>query len=308
MTTDEFPKNNGNNNLITFLPIELYLNLIKGKQTVLLVYTAGFAYLITSIQYQFDIIQFSWLLVAMFFAVSGSTLFNMFIDKDIDKIMERTKDRPLPSGKIAGTTVVKHAIFFTGASLIISWLFLDPLTTIVIFLGAFFDVVIYSYLLKRRTKYSILFGGIAGGLPALAGRTAIIMSIDAIGILLSLFVIAWIPLHILTLALLPKNLEGYRKAKVPMWPVVSSEKQTIYVISFSAFVSAMIAVFVSVLLEIDFILRFPLVFFSAYILALAFENFLWPTTKRTFKIFKAASIYMVLTFLLLFIGLLITTG
>ena len=308
MTTDDIPKNDLNSNFLTFLPIEIYGNLIKGKQTILLVYTTGFAYLITSLQYEFNIFTFFWLIVAMFFAVSGSTLFNMFIDKDIDKIMERTKDRPLQSGKIAPTTVIKHAIFFTGAGLIISWLFLDPLTTIVIFLGFFFDIIVYSLLLKRRTKFSIIFGGIAGGLPALAGRTAVILTVDAIGILICLFVIAWIPLHILTLALLPKNLKGYKDAKIPMWPVVSSEKQTIYVISFSALISAMIAVLIAILLEIDFILRFPLVFFSSYILALSFENFLWPTTKRTFKIFKAASIYMVLTFLLLFIGLLITNG
>ncbi len=291
-----------------FLPLDVYGDLIKGKQTALLLSTSVFAFLISALQYTFNPSLFLTLIASMFFAISGSTLLNMYIDKDIDAIMERTKNRPLPSGKILPSTVLKHGIFFTGAGLLISWLFLPLLTTIVIFLGFFFDVVIYSILLKRRTKFSIIFGGIAGGLPAIAGRTAVINNIDLIGILLGLFVICWIPLHILSLSLLPENLQGYTDAKVPMWPVVSGKHQTMQVITFSALISAIISIITGILLEIHSILMIPLSFFCAYIMSLAIRNFITPTTLRTFKIFKAASIYMLLTFFLLYIGLLMTVS
>lgn len=289
-----------------FLPIQMYLNLVKGKQTLLLVYTAAFAYLITALQFTFNFFTFFWLLVALTLTIAGSTLFNMYIDRDIDAIMERTKNRPLPSGKIAPSTVMKHGFFFTGAGLFCSLIYLNLITTIAIFLGFFFDVIIYSLVLKRRTKYSIIFGGIAGGLPAIAGRTVLINSVDVISILLGFFVISWIPLHILTLALLPANLKGYSEAKIPMWPVVSGERQTIYIITLSAILSAILTVITGFLLEIDPLWIIPLAFFSSYIIAIAVRNLSTPTTLRTFKLFKVASIYMALTFILLFIGLLLT--
>ncbi len=306
MKKENNSQNNNAYSVYPFLPLGIYGDLIKGKQTALLVSTSAFAFLISALQYTFNPFIFIVLIVAMFFAISGSTLLNMYIDKDIDAIMERTKNRPLPSGKILPSTVLKHGVFFTGAGLLISWLFLPLLTTIVIFLGFFFDVVIYTILLKRRTKFSIIFGGIAGGLPAVAGRTAVINNIDLIGILFALFVICWIPLHILSLSLLPKNLQGYIDAKVPMWPVVSGKPQTIQVITFSALISALISVITGILLEIHIILLIPLGFFCAIIISFAIRNFITPTTLRTFKIFKAASIYMILSFLFLFIGLLLT--
>ncbi|MHA2247276.1 MAG: protoheme IX farnesyltransferase [Candidatus Hodarchaeales archaeon] len=299
-------ENNNAYSVYPFLPLSIYGDLIKGKQTALLLSTSVFTFLISALQYTFIPFDFLVLIVSMFFAISGSTLLNMYIDKDIDAIMERTKNRPLPIGKILPSTVLKHGIFFTGAGLSISWLFLPFLTTIVIFLGCFFDVVIYSILLKRRTKFSIIFGGIAGGLPAVAGRTAVINNIDIIGILFGLFVICWIPLHILSLSLIPKNLQGYIDAKVPMWPIVSGKHQTMQVITFSALISSLISVIIAILLEIHIILMIPLGFFCAMIIATTIRNFITPTTLRTFKIFKAASIYMILSFFLLFIGLLLT--
>ena len=144
--TQDDERSNLNYSIYPFLPLEVYGGLIKGKQTILLVYTSVMAYLVSALQYTFNLEVFIWLTVSMFFAVSGSTLFNMYIDRDIDAIMERTKNRPLPSGQILPTTVLKHGFFFTGAGLIISVFFLDIVTTIMIFSGFFFDVIIYSIL------------------------------------------------------------------------------------------------------------------------------------------------------------------
>ncbi|MHA2224062.1 MAG: heme o synthase [Candidatus Hodarchaeales archaeon] len=284
------------------LSFSLYANLIKSKQTFLLVYTTFFAYLISSWTIGFDPIKFIWVNLGVFLAVSGSTLLNMYIDKDIDSIMERTKDRPLPSGQIRPSTVLKHGILFTIAGILAIGVFVNLITMVVVFLGFFFDVVIYSLWLKRRTRLSIIFGGIAGGLPAVAGRTAVIASIDITAILIGLFVLCWIPLHILTLALIPKNLEGYKKAKVPMWPVVSSKIQTIRVITISALLSSFIIVLTGLVLNLHFICSLPLLVFSSYIIIKAVLNLRRPSNELTFRIFKLSSMYMAIAFLWLFIG------
>jgi protoheme IX farnesyltransferase len=288
------------------ISFSMYSDLIKSKQTFLLVYTTICAYLISTWNSGISLLELIWLIVGIFFAVSGSTLLNMYIDRDIDALMERTKNRPLPSGRVPPSTVLKHGIFFTIAGILAIGFFVNVITMIIVFLGFFFDVVVYSILLKRRTRFSIIFGGIAGGLPAMAGRTAVIGVIDVVALLMGLFVLCWIPLHILTLALIPRNFEGYCVANVPMWPVVSGQNQTIRVITISAILSAILIVLTGVFLEINIVPMLPLIIFCFYILYQAFTNLRNPTNERTFKIFKLASIFMVLAYLLLLIGVIIT--
>jgi protoheme IX farnesyltransferase len=284
------------------LSFSLYGELIKSKQTFLLLYTAVFAYLISSWGANIVFYEFILFIVGLFFAVSGSTLLNMYIDRDIDALMERTKNRPIPSKRIPPSTVLKHGILFTTAGILSIGIFIDFITMIVVFSGFFFDVVVYSLLLKRRTRLSIIFGGVAGGLPAIAGRTAVIGYVDIVSILLGFFVLCWIPLHILTLALIPKNLEGYKNANVPMWPVSSNKIQTIRVITLSALLCVTSIVLTGVALQIHFILMIPLLGFSAFILYKSLVNLKNPSDNLTFKIFKFSSIYMAFAFLWLFIS------
>ncbi|MHA1911367.1 MAG: protoheme IX farnesyltransferase [Candidatus Kariarchaeaceae archaeon] len=273
------------------IPLGLYGELIKGKQTFLLVYTSFLAYLISAWP-NINLITSVWLFLSIFAAVSGSTLLNMYVDRDIDKMMERTKHRVLPSGRIKASSVLMHGLIFTFAGIAASGIFVNTVTMRLIFAGAFFDVVIYSMLLKRRTRFSILFGGIAGGLPAMAGRTAFTGEVDFITLLFGIFVISWIPLHILTLALMPKNKSGYENAGVPMWPVVSSEKQTIRVITLSALISSAAALTISWALDINLVMFIHVIILSFYITYLSIKNLFNPTEEVTWKIFKRASMFM----------------
>ncbi|MFW9906780.1 MAG: protoheme IX farnesyltransferase [Candidatus Thorarchaeota archaeon] len=286
----------------SLLSFSLYSELIKSKQTFLLLYTAIFAYLISSWNTNLILSDFIWLMIGLFFAISGSTLLNMYIDRDIDALMERTKNRPLPSGKISAKTVLKHGILFTTTGILAVGFFLNILTMIVVFLGVFFDVVVYSLLLKRRTRFSILFGGIAGGLPAVAGRTAAIGTFDIITLFLGFFVLCWIPLHILTLALIPTNFQGYQNANIPMWPVICGQVQTIQVITLSAMTSSLIITITGIILNIHPIILLPLTVFCLFILYYTIINLRNPSSERTFRIFKLASLFMVFAFFWLFVG------
>lgn len=285
----------------------LYGELIKTRQTLLLLYTAVFAYIITVIEFpslSFNWADFIFLNISLFLAVSGTTVLNMYIDRDIDAIMVRTKNRPLPSGKISSKFVLINGVVLTFLGIIIGFIFLDWLTGLVIFLGFFFDVVVYTILLKRKTKFSIIFGGIAGGLPALAGRVAVLESIDAIGLLFLIFILTWIPVHILTIALIPRNLEGYKQAKIPMWPVVSSEKETMRVIAIGAFLSSLTLYEITQLQNSNALIRYLIAACSIGLLVLVIRNLIKPSNKLTFTIFKIASIFMVLGFLLILLGVL----
>jgi len=295
--------------------LTLFGELIKARQTILLVYTGVLSYLITvaSEAVEIDWFNLLHLAISLYLAVSGTTVLNMYIDRDIDAIMERTKDRPLPSGKITASTVLIVGTVLTVVGIFLAFLTLNLVTAIIIFLGFFFDVVVYSILLKRRTKYSIIFGGIAGGLPAWAGRTAILGSLpgieffglDWVGFLLLIFILAWIPVHILTIALIPKNFEGYKKANIPMWPIVSSKAQTMRVIAIGAFLSSVALYEAARLLGANAIIRIIWGVLSLLIIILSIKNLIKPTNKLTFLIFKIASLYMLLGFLLVFLGVIL---
>jgi len=295
--------------------LSLFGELIKARQTVLLLYTGVLSYLITAFGLVIEINWFNLLhlSISLYLAVSGATVLNMYIDRDIDAIMERTKDRPLPSGKVTASTVLIVGTVLTVSGIFLAFLTLNLITAVLIFFGFFFDVVVYSILLKRRTKYSIIFGGVAGGLPAWAGRTAILGSLpgieffglDWIGLLLLIFILAWIPVHILTIALIPKNFKGYKDAGIPMWPVVSSEKQTMRVIAISAFLSSVALYEVVQILDANAIIRIIWGICCVIMIILVVKNLIKPSNKLTFLIFKIASLYMILGFLMVLLGVIL---
>ena len=147
----------------------------------------------------------------------------MVYDRDIDAIMKRTCQRPLP----AGLVTVKEALLlgFVLSTLGVGWAWaLSPLYGLVVFAGFFCDVLIYTVWLKRRTPWSIVWGGIAGGMPVLAGRALGMGQLDLIGLLLSLAVLLWIPTHIMTFSI--KHADDYRRARVPVFPNVYGERFT----------------------------------------------------------------------------------
>ncbi len=284
--------------------LSLNSELIKTKQTFLLLYTSIFAFFITAVEFPgvYNWFQLVFVTLSLFFAISGTTALNMYLDRDIDAIMERTKDRPLPSGKLEPSTVFKNGIILVVIGIVIALLTLNLLTVFIIFLGSFFDVVIYTILLKRRTKFSILFGGIAGGLPALAGRTVIIGIVDVTGLLFLFFILAWIHVHILTLALIPRNFNGYKEAKIPMWPIVSGKKKTMRVIAIGAFFTSIILYENARHLQANGFIRIIIGGCCFFLLFLVMISLIKPSNRLTFLIFKVASLFMIIGFLLLYLG------
>ena len=278
--------------------VKLYLPLIKILQTLLLVLT-GMTGFISAQGQVLDGHSIGGLFGSLFLAVSGSTILNMVYDQDIDAKMRRTIKRPLPAGQLETFEVLAAGI--VASSIGLSWaLALSPLFAGVIFLGLFTDVIIYTIWLKRRTPWSILWGGISGGMPILAGRVLAIGQIDLIGLLLTVSILLWIPTHIMTFNM--KYMEDYRRAGVPTFPGVFGLRLTRWTIALSSIGAALALGIGSYALGLAGGYLQALAGLSIGILALAILSIVKPSEKINFGLFKMASLYMVGAMILLLIG------
>jgi protoheme IX farnesyltransferase len=191
--------------------IDHYWPLIKSRQTFMLTLTGVAGYL-SQRPAPMDWPRFSGLVGSLLITIGGCTVLNMVFDRDIDRKMTRTSHRPL-----AANQVNPRAAANLGAALIavgLLWaLTLSVYFCILVLAGASLDVLVYTLWLKRRSAWSILWGGLSGGIPILAGRTLVIGRVDAAGLLLALAIVCWIPSHNLTLSMLYSA--DYLNAGVP---------------------------------------------------------------------------------------------
>lgn len=275
--------------------IRAYWPLIKSLQTGLLVST-GLAGYMSARCPVFNLGTLAALFISLVASISGSTILNMWWDRDIDAKMGRTQKRPLASGAIdpAEALWVGLALSTLGVGLAVA---LDALYGLIIFAGLFFDVVIYSMWLKRRTCWGILWGGISGGMPILAGRVLGLGGLDWIGILLSLGILFWIPTHILTFSM--RYFADYQAARVPTFPSTYGFPATRAAIAVSSVFAALAMGWAAwgIGMEIGY-LRVLLVL-SGGLLTLAMVSVFRPTERVNFGLFKYASLYMLSSMVLM---------
>ena len=155
-------------------------------------------------------------------AAGSANAFNQVIEKDIDQLMQRTKRRPLVEKQLTSRESLIFATLVGILSLSIFWIFTTPLATFLTLFAIAYYVIVYTILLKRRTSQNIVWGGAAGCMPVLIGWAAITNTITLSGILFFLVVFFWTPPHFWALAI--KYRDDYESAKIPMLPVVASQK------------------------------------------------------------------------------------
>jgi len=274
--------------------IRLYWPLIKSLQTSLLLATGIAGYLSSRIP--FDLLVFLGLTGSLFLAISGSTIMNMWYDRDIDAKMKRTHMRPAASGELK-----QSEVFLVGTIISIGgigWaLLLAPLYGLVVFAGWFFDVIVYTVWLKRRTCWSILWGGISGAMPILSGRVLATGSLDQIGLLLALSILLWIPTHTLTFSI--KFINEYNNAGVPTFPSTYGNKTTRIIIAVSSILAAVTIGWASVLIRLNAGLLSLIAVLTVAMLILAFATLRIHTDRMNFMLFRYASIYMLSAMIIL---------
>jgi protoheme IX farnesyltransferase len=149
---------------------------------------------------------------------------NMWYDRDIDAVMRRTRNRPIPAGRIQPASALGFGVVLAVGSVIVMGLAINILAALILALSICFYVFVYTVWLKRRTPQNIVVGGAAGAFPPLIGWAAVTGTVDIVPLMLFAIVFIWTPPHFWSLALWAN--EDYKRANVPMLPVIAGARET----------------------------------------------------------------------------------
>jgi protoheme IX farnesyltransferase len=185
--------------------------------------------LVTTIAPMFVAGRPSWDLVVVVFIggylmAGGANAVNMYLDRDIDDRMSRTRLRPIPSGRMQPREVLAFGLLLATAATFLLARFANVLTAALALLGFYAYVFLYTQWLKRSTPQNIVIGGAAGAVPPLVGWAAVTGRIDLMAIYLFVIIFYWTPPHFWALAL--NKQRDYGRAGVPMAPLVWGEAET----------------------------------------------------------------------------------
>ncbi|MGQ0534576.1 MAG: heme o synthase [Methanobacteriota archaeon] len=233
-----------------------------------------------------------WTMLGGMLAAGAANAFNMYLDRDIDLVMVRTKERPLPSGRLSPRRALAFGFVLAAASMALLATFVNPLTALLAAGGILFYVFVYTEWLKRSSPQNIVIGGAAGGFPALVGWAAVQNDVSVASILLGLLVFLWTPPHFWALALVYKD--DYARASVPMLPVVRGERET----------KRQMLVYALLLVAASLLLYYPLgtlgpvylvlaVALGAYFVYLCVRVLGDETTKTSWRLFKFSIVYLI---------------
>lgn len=162
--------------------------------------------------------------LAGYLMAGGANAVNMYIDRDIDTEMSRTRFRPLPGGRMDPIAVLAFGIAIATAATFILAYYINALTALLALAGFYSYVFVYTRWLKRTTPQNIVIGGAAGAFPPLVGYAAVTGHLDLTAWILFLIIFYWTPPHFWALAILKQR--DYNAARVPMAPLIWGEKHT----------------------------------------------------------------------------------
>jgi protoheme IX farnesyltransferase len=287
-----------------FHSIWAYVEVTKPASVLLLVFTGVATVFVAAGGWSYPTDLFVRLLLALGLGCAGANTLTCYIDRDMDRVMDRTRKRPIPSGRIfPPKRALYWGLLLTVVSLGLAWT-INPLVFGLGLLGFADNVLIYSLLLKRRSAWNIILGGFSGGIPVLSGWAAVRGSIDLTALLIAAVVVLWIPNHIWNLAIY--HAEDYKKVRVPMLPAVVSLERT------TRCTMATVVLMYLLSLALFFVGDFGPIYLVA---ALAFGLFvsasnvalaLHPSRERSWLMFKISSPYLFVLFLAMALDVLFT--
>jgi len=233
---------------------------------------------------------------SMFLAIAGSTVLTMALDRDLDARMPRTARRPLPTRQVSLTEAVGLGTLLALVGIGWAWT-INLAYGAIVSAGLLLNLVVYSLWLKRRSPFSILLGGLSGGMPILAGRILVAGPGDTTAWLMMLGILLWIPTHNLTLAI--KYAAEYQAAGIPTFVSRYGEVVTRLTIAISTILDVLVMLAVGVKLSIPAGLLAFLAGLGILLIALVALSILKPGEKLNFALYKGASIYMLGTMVIL---------
>ena len=200
---------------------DLYL-LLKPRVMWLAVFTAAVGIIIAPIQNNLFLSLI--VLICISIGAGAAGVLNMWWDRELDNMMERTNSRPLPNEKISSDDAFVFGLSLSIFSIMFLGLVSNWLAAFLLAVTIFFYLVIYSMFLKKATPQNIVIGGAAGAMPPLIGWVATTGTVSIEPLLLFLFIFFWTPPHFWSLAIITKD--DYAKAHIPMFPVLYGVEKT----------------------------------------------------------------------------------
>ena len=276
--------------------IKNYYELTKPKIWYLLVFTAFGAALTASLLFNIEVTPLQWFLLLTGVAAGSAAADTItgYNDRDIDAIMERTKSRPIPSGRISPRNALVFGLILTTVSLVCAWL-INYIALGLMAFGLFDNIIVYSKWLKRRSQANIILGGFSGAAPALIGYVTVTTQNIEIGLVMAALVFFWIPTHIWSLALHVKK--DYTKAKVPMLPVVVDERTSVRVIAITTLLMVAFSIVPFFLDQFGLIYLITATVFGIVMILLSTWLLVRPSEKASWMVFKFSSPYLTALFI-----------
>ena len=227
-------------------------------------------------------------------AAGGANALNMYVDRDIDRLMHRTRNRPLVTGAVRPTEAIVFAVALTAGSFVWLWAFVNLLSAALAAAAALFYVFVYSLWLKRTSIRNIVIGGAAGAVPTLVGWTAVTGSLVWPPVVLFAVIFYWTPPHFWALAIRYRS--DYEAAEVPMLPAVAGLRATARrIVAYTLALWALTLVLVPVA-SMGVLYVVAALVLGAGFLALAVDVLRRPDPTRSMRLFGWSNAYIVLLF------------
>jgi len=265
-----------------------YLALMKLRIAALLLLVAASGYLVTSGP-AVQPMPFLFLMAAGLLASAGASAVNHWADRDLDPVMARTRDRPIPQGRVPAVHALVLGVGLLGAAMALA-LLVNVLTALFIVLGFVVYVFVYTLGLKRRNVWNIVIGGFSGSCPALAGSAAAANAVGLGPALIALLVFLWTPGHFWALAFGMKK--DYAKAGLPMLPALLDDRTAAKWIVLSTAIVPPFALSFWVLQVSGFAYLAVAVAAGAWILYVAFRFLRTPTVRNALAGYRASGPYL----------------
>ncbi len=240
-----------------------------------------------------------WTLLGGFMAAGGSSALNQYIDRDLDKNMQRTSNRPLAAGRMTPAEGLAFGLALSVLSFYIYAGFVNLLAAFLSLAGIIYYVVLYSILLKKATVQNIVIGGGAGAIPPLVGWAAATGSLNIPALFLFVIVFMWTPPHFWALAIVRKK--DYSRAGVPMMPVVRGEKETRWQILIYTFELVAVTLLLPVFKFTGTIYLVSALVLGGSLIYTAWEVWKVPGNKVAWRMYRWSSMYLAFIFLALMV-------
>jgi protoheme IX farnesyltransferase len=227
-------------------------------------------------------------------AAGGANAINMYVDRDIDKLMHRTAKRPLVTGVVTPRAALTFAIVLELAAFVELWAWVNLLSAILALSATLFYVFVYTLWLKRTSSQNIVIGGAAGAVPVLVGWAAVTDSLSWAPVVMFAVIFVWTPPHFWALAV--KYKDDYQAASVPMLPAVATFRRTAREILFYSILLVGVSLLLAVVSTLGVVYVAAASALGVVFVAMAVRLLRQQTAKSAMQLFSYSITYLTLLF------------